>query len=147
MDWVHLHLALNHVPVLGTVFVGLLLGAALFRKSDELKRVSLVGFVALVVVSIPIKFTGDFASEKLAGAEWLDKSRMAAHEQSADQATTCMFLLGLAAGFGLWQGRGGRKVRSVTLWVVLALAAVTFLLMARTANSGGELRHEEIRQT
>ena len=47
MDWVHLHLALNHVPVLGTVFVGLLLGAALFRKSDELKRVSLVGFVAL----------------------------------------------------------------------------------------------------
>ena len=99
------------------------------------------------MVSIPIKFTGDFASEKLAGAEWLDKSRMAVHEQSADQATTCMFLLGLAAGFGLWQGRGGRKVRPVTLWVVLALAAVTFLLMARTANSGGEIRHEEIRQT
>ena len=64
-------MALNHVPVLGTVFVGLLLGAALLRKSEKLKRVSLVGFVALAVVSIPIKFTGDFASEKLAGDKWL----------------------------------------------------------------------------
>ena len=111
MDWVHLHLALNHVPVLGTVFVGLLLAVALIRKSDELKRVSLVAFVALAVVSIPIKFTGDFAHEKLTKAEWLDQSRAVAHEQMADQATTGMFLLGLVAAFALWQGRGGGAPR------------------------------------
>ena len=145
MDWVHLHLALNHVPVLGTIFVALLLGVALLRKSNELKRVSLVAFVALAVVSIPIKFTGDFAHEKLAKAEWLDQSRAVAHEQMADQATTGMFLLGLVAAFALWQGRGDRELRQVTLWVVLAFALATFALMVRTANSGGELRHEEIR--
>ena len=145
MDWIHLHLALNHVPVLGTLFVGLLLGVALIRKSDELKRVSLVAFVALAVVSIAIKFTGDFAHEKLDDAAWLDQDRAAAHEQSADQATTGMFLLGLAAAFALWQGRSERELRPVTLWVVLALAVATFALMARTANYGVELRHEEIR--
>ena len=140
-------MALNHVPVLGTVFVGLLLAVALIRKSDELKRVSLVAFVALAVVSTPIKFTGDFAHEKLAKAEWLDQSRAVAHEQMADQATTGMFLLGLVAAFALWQGRGDRELRQATLWVVLVLAIATFALMARTANSGGELRHEEIRRT
>ena len=147
MNWVHLHLALNHVPVLGTFFVGLLLVAALIRNSDELKRCSLIGFVALALVSIPIKFTGDFANEKLAGASWLAEDRVTVHEQAADQATTGMFLLGLAAAFALWQSRGSRPIAQATLWTVLLLSLVTFLLMIRTANLGGEIRHEEIRQS
>ena len=147
MNWVHLHLALNHVPVLGTFFVGLLLGAALIRNSEELKRCSLIGFVALALVSIPIKFTGDFANEKLVGASWLAVERVTVHEQAADQATTGMFLLGLAAAFALWQGRGSRPIAQATLWTVLLLSLVTFLLMIRTANLGGEIRHEEIRQS
>ena len=76
MNWVHLHLALNHVPVLGTFFVGLLLGAGLIRNSEELKRCSLIGFVALALVSIPIKFTGDFANERLVGTSWLEADRV-----------------------------------------------------------------------
>ena len=147
MNWVHLHLALNHVPVLGTLFVGLLLVAALIRNSEELKRCSLIGFVALALVSIPIKFTGDFANEKLVGDSWLVAERVTAHEQAADQATTGMFLLGLAAAFALWQGRGSRPIAQATLWTVLLLSLVTFLLMIRTANLGGEIRHEEIRQS
>ena len=147
MNWVHLHLALNHVPVLGTLFVGLLLVAALVRNSEELKRCSLIGFVALALVSIPIKFTGDFANEKLAGASWLAEDRVTVHEQAADQATTGMFLLGLAAAFALWQGRGSRPIAQATLWTVLLLSLLTFLLMIRTANLGGEIRHEEIRQS
>ena len=147
MNWAHLHLALNHVPVLGTLFVSLLLGAALIRNSEELKRCSLIGFVVLALVSIPIKFTGDFANEKLASASWLEAERVIVHEQAADQATTGMFLLGLAAAFALWQGRGSRPIAQATLWTVLLLSLVTFLLMIRTANLGGEIRHEEIRQS
>ena len=147
MNWVHLHLALNHVPVLGTFFVGLLLVAPLVRNSEELKRCSLIGFVALALVSIPIKFTGDFANEKLAGASWLAEDRVTVQEQAAEQATTGMFLLGLAAAFALWQGRGSRPIAQATLWTVLLLSLLTFLLMIRTANLGGEIRHEEIRQS
>ena len=127
--------------------MGLLLGVGLIRNSGELKRCSVIGFVALALVSIPIKFTGDFANEKLTGSNWLEEERVANHEQAADQATTGMFLLGLAAAFALWQGRGDRAIRPVMLWVLLFLALATFLLMVRTANSGGEIRHEEIRQT
>ena len=147
MNWVHLHLALNHVPVLGTFFVGLLLGVGLIRNSEELKRCSLIGFVALALVSIPIKFTGDFANEKLVGTSWLEVDRVIVHEQAADQATTGMFLLGLAAVFALWQGRASRPIRKVLLWTVLLLSLITFSMMLRTASLGGEIRHEEIRQS
>ena len=40
MDPAHLHLMLNHIPVLGTAFGMALIAWALFRKSEELKRVS-----------------------------------------------------------------------------------------------------------
>lgn len=40
MNWAHVHLSLNHLPVVGTFFGVLLLLLALLRKSEELKRVS-----------------------------------------------------------------------------------------------------------
>jgi len=145
MNWVHLHLALNHIPVLGTLFVGIMLVTALVKSSEELKRLSFVWFVALTIVSIPIKFTGDFAYEAAADSAWMPAAGVAAHERAADQATTGMFLLGLVAAFGLFRGRGQRSIPGWVLGGTVILALVTFALMARTANLGGQLRHEEIR--
>lgn len=145
MNWVHLHLALNHIPVLGTLFVGILLVTALVKRSDELMRLSLIGLVALAMVSIPIKFTGDFAFESMRNTDWMPVEIASAHEQAADQATSGMFLLGLAAAFGVYRSRGGRRLPGWLLGLTLALALLTFVLMARAANLGGQLRHEEIR--
>lgn len=147
MNWVHLHLALNHVPVLGVLFCGLLLGVGLVRRSDELQRVSLWALVLLTAASIAIKFTGDFAAEALTtqkGGVALSKNLLNAHEQSADQATTGVFLLGLAAAAGLFAARGGKPVPRWAVLTALLLALATFGLMARTANLGGQLRHPEI---
>ncbi|MEY4201926.1 MAG: hypothetical protein RLZZ265_3666, partial [Verrucomicrobiota bacterium] len=146
-----LHLALNHVPVLGALFGALLLAMGLVRRSDELQRVSLWALALLAAVSIPIKFTGDFASEALAakgGAPatiTLEPKLLNTHEQAADQATTGVFLLGLVAAAGLFAARGGRALPKWAVITSLGLALVTFLLMARTANLGGQLRHPEIR--
>ena len=116
----------------------------MLRKSDELTRLSLVLFVALSVVSIPIKFTGDFAYEEAADMDWMEDARATAHEQSADQATTGVFLLGITAAVGLYVGRK----TAIPKWVVpvtLTLGVLTFGLMARSAFLGGQLRHTEIR--
>lgn len=150
MNWVHLHLALNHVPVLGALFGALLLLVGFIRRSEELQRVSLWALALLAAVSIPIKFTGDFASETLAEpgdarlAVKLDPKQLSAHEQAADQATTGIFLLGLVAAAGLFAARGGQPLPKWAVTTSLVLAVATFLLMARTANLGGQLRHPEI---
>ncbi|MGB0579798.1 MAG: hypothetical protein ACPGVU_08875 [Limisphaerales bacterium] len=145
MDWVHLHLALNHVPVLGSLFVGLLLLCAMFKKSEELKRLSLWWLVVLMLVSIPIKFTGDFADENKPEAIAAESALIKAHEDAADQATTGIFLAGVLAAVALFQARGGKAVPQWGMIASLVLSLVTFALMARTANLGGEIRHTEIR--
>ncbi|MDG2384343.1 MAG: hypothetical protein P8N76_21925 [Pirellulaceae bacterium] len=145
MTWVHLHLALNHIPVLGTLFVGILFVIAFAKRSPELTRLSLIAFVTLTVISIPIKFTGDFAYESMAEADWMPADIAQAHEQAADQATSAIFLLGLASMLGLYLGRGSRRLPVWSLVVTSVLTVITFVLMARAANLGGQLRHEEIR--
>ena len=147
MNWVHLHLALNHIPVLGTLFVGLLLVTALIKHNREMVRLSLIWFVTLTLVSIPIKFTGDFAHQATIDSEWLPTEIVANHEQAADQATSAIFVLGLFAAYGLFQGRDNRPIPIWLTVVITILTLGTFALMARTANLGGQLRHEEIRPT
>ena len=147
MDWVHLHLALNHLPVWGTLFVLFLLLVGMFKSSDELKRLALWWTVILAALSIPIKFTGDFAVPLIETQPWLDSSLVSNHEQAADQATTGVFLMGLAAALGLYRGRGKRDISRAICITILVLTLLTFLLMARTANLGGQIRHEEIRDS
>lgn len=145
MDWVHLHLALNHLPVLGTPFLlGLLLWSWARRQSVTL-RFCLWLFIVLAAASIAIKFTGDFAAEKIETTQGFDKALVKSHEESADQATTGVFVMGIAAAVALFLSRGGRAVPKWLLGLLALLALATFALMARTANLGGHIRHPEIR--
>lgn len=145
MDWPHLHLALNHVPVLGTAFLLLLLLTACWRRSDELLRLALGWQVGLTILAVPIKFTGDFANEAMGDSLASEQSLVQRHEQSADQATTGIFLAGVAAAVTLILGRKGRPLPVWGVRTTLALIVVTQGLMLRTASDGGKIRHPEIR--
>lgn len=146
VDWPHLHLALNHVPVIGTPFLLLLLGWGWARRSAEITRLALLWLVPFAALSIALKFTGDFAAEESAGRLEPVREFVERHEQAADQATAGVFLLGLAAAQALWRGRRGRPVPSWSLALVAVLGLATGLLLARTANLGGQIGHPELRQ-
>ena len=118
MDWVHLHLALNHVPVLGSLFVSGLLAWGCWRGSREIIRLSLWLLVALTAAAIPIKFTGDFAAEAVVSRVDFERELIDQHEESADQATTAVVALGVAAALTLFLSRGGRPFPKWALMVV-----------------------------
>jgi hypothetical protein len=145
MDWTHLHLVLNHVPVLGTPFLLGLLWWSWLRRQAVTLRFCLGLFVVLAAASVAIKFTGDFAAEKVEGWQAIDKAWIGRHEESADQATTGVFLMGVAAVAALFLSRGGRATPRWVIVLLSLLALATFGLMVRTANLGGHIRHPEIR--
>jgi uncharacterized membrane protein len=145
MNPVHLHLMLNHVPVLGSVFGLLLLGAALLRKSRELQKVSLAVCVIAAAVAIPVYFTGEPAEERIEHLPGVAKAIIEEHEEAAVVALVSILVLGAVAAAGLIVFRGQR---SIPRWFVNAsfiMALVTVGLMLRTANLGGKVRHTEIR--
>ncbi len=54
MNYAHVHLLLNHLPVVGALFGLLLLVVAILHNSGELKKAGLWIFVILALISIPI---------------------------------------------------------------------------------------------
>ena len=66
------------------------------------------------------------------------------HEQSADQAATGVFVLGIVAALAVFLSRNGRRAPKWALATVIFVGLGTFALMARTANYGGHIRHSEI---
>ncbi len=102
-------------------------------------------FVMLAAASIAIKFTGDFAAEVLEKTPGFDQAFIERHEQAADQASTGVFFMGIAAAVALFLSRGGRPTPKWSLGLLAVLVVATFLLMVRCANLGGHIRHPEIR--
>ncbi len=146
MDWRQIHLALNHLPVIGLPLVLLLLLIGWKRRSEEVMRLALWAVALLSVAAIAIKFTGDFAAEQHAAQFVSAKEFVSQHEQAGDQVTTAVFLLALSAVLALWFGRAKRPLKIWTVMLVLALGVVTSALYMRCAHSGGQISHPELRR-
>jgi uncharacterized membrane protein len=155
MSLVHLHLLLNHFPTVGMVIgVGLFV-VALLMRSDHLERASLLIFFGIAVLTIPTYVSGNNAQMMICAVKKgaqdctdpaISKAMIEAHEGAALPAFAVMILNGAFAWLGLWQYRRFSHVARWNLAVILLLSIVTFGLMARSANLGGEIRHPEIRE-
>jgi len=144
----HLHLVLNHIPVLGTMlFAPLVLLWGLLRQSRDVTQIALLLTVLLAVTAIPIYLTGEPAEEQLEHQPWFDKQRVEAHEERAEAALIAVLVTGVAALGGLWLSRGGRPYRRGISAVVLLGLVVSAVLFALAALDGGQIRHDEIRPT
>jgi uncharacterized membrane protein len=145
MNLAHVHLLLNHFPTIGMI-VGLgLYVVAILAKSDHLKSASLGIFFCIALLSIPTFATGTSARLALAKSPEVSTAMIDSHETAAFEALWFMELTGALAWMGLWQYRRLARFPQATLAAVLLAGLLTFGLMARAANIGGEIRHPEIR--
>lgn len=142
---VHIHLLLNHLPIIGT-FVGiLLLLSAIVRHSEELRRVSLATFVIVAVLTIPVYLTGEGAEEAVEGLPAVTEALIEEHQDAALVSFIASGVLGVIALAGLWRYRPGAQVPRPLVNGVLLLAIVVGGLMVWTGGLGGQIRHSEIR--
>lgn len=144
MSAVHLHLLLNHLPVVGTVLGILLLAVAWARGSAELTRVTLGLFVFLAVAALAVYLTGEPAEEMVEGLAGVSGATVERHEEAALAATLALGAYGLLALASLLRFRRRAIPRSVAA-LALALALVPAGAMGFAANLGGQIRHSEIR--
>ncbi|HEY2858489.1 MAG TPA: DUF2214 family protein [Terracidiphilus sp.] len=145
MNLAHVHLLLNHFPTVGMIVgLGLFL-VAVAGKSDHLKSASLVIFFGIALLSIPTFVSGTAAGLTLSKNPEVSKAMVDTHETAALEALAVMELTGALAWLGLWQRRRLSHFPQGTLAAVLFTGLLTFGLMARAANIGGEIRHPELR--
>src|SRR5580704_2219406 len=145
MDLAHIHLLLNHFPTIGYIIGGGLFVLALIMKSDHLKIASLVILLGIALLAIPTYMSGNGAQDAIKSLPGVSKSMIENHEGAALVALAFMLLTGAFAWLGLWQFRRLARIPNWNLTVILLLTLVSFGLMGRASNLGGDIRHAEIR--
>ena len=141
----HLHLLLNHVPVLGSVVALLLLGSGITAKSRALLTAGLVGMLIVGLVTIPVFLSGEPAEEMVEGQPHVSELAIHDHEEMAETARWAAFAGGLLALAGLLLGRSRKLYPAWIPGAGVLLSLATVILMALTANLGGKVSHPEIR--
>ncbi len=145
MNGAHLHLILNHFPIVGLIFSVILLAAALYRKSPELTRAAAVAFVAIAVVAIPVYLTGEPAEEIVEHMPGVAEDILERHETAGLVSLIALELLGAVALLGLVVSRGAQTLPRWLGPTLMALAVAVTAWVGWTANLGGQITHEEAR--
>ena len=148
MDEVHLHLLLNHFPIIGTLFGVLFLAYGLFTKDKSILHAGLFVLFLMALLAIPTQLTGEGAEEAVERLG-VDHDVIHEHEEAAELAIWFMVGLGLLALATLLISRrtSGRDTVLRGLYLAtLILSVVVFVMMARVGNMGGEIRHTEVRE-
>jgi len=146
MTAAHVHLLLNHIPILGSIFGLLVLSYGMLRKSDEIKKTSLGVFVITALVTIPVYLTGDGAAKIVSNLPGVSTAIIQQHDQAATITMFAIQILGALSLLSLWLSwRSRRELRSWMTLGVFILAMINSGLGAWTGSIGGQIRHTEVR--
>jgi uncharacterized membrane protein len=144
LNWTHIHLMLNHVPVIGLAVPIVFLLIDWVRKNRKLEWISLQMFVAFAVLTIPVYLTGSPASHKMREMPGISREAIHLHSVAADFAFWTMEGLGAFSLCTLYKFRSSAAIPPRLTAALLTLAVTTLGLMIWTANLGGKIRHPEI---
>ncbi len=145
MNPAHLHLLLNHVPVLAVPFGLAVLGWTLLRPRPELARIALAIFVFSALATIPTYLSGEPAEDAIEGVAADIEPWVEPHEEAALVSLILGEALGVVGLVELWRARRAVSPSRPMTMVTLVLALATAGSLAYTANLGGLIRHTEIR--
>jgi uncharacterized membrane protein len=145
--WSHIHMILNHVPTIGFTFALGFYIVALVIDNVVMKRSSLVLFVICAIFCVPTYVTGAASMWALTQPPMpgISKGLINAHRDMALLTLFGVAFTGGAAWLELWRFRYIGRFSTTSLYVVLALAVITFGVMAETGHRGGQINHPEIR--
>ncbi|HWV58092.1 MAG TPA: hypothetical protein VNZ57_11635 [Longimicrobiales bacterium] len=144
MNWAHVHLALNHAPVIGVFGVALLLVIALAIRNVTVARIAAGFLVLLAVITVIVYLTGDAAEHLVEELPGVSHDAIEHHEGVSFYSTVVMVVAGVTALFPLLRWSRPERYSGRTLAIVLAVTLIGCGVMVWTANTGGRIRHTEI---
>ena len=104
MNYEHLHLLLNHFPIIGSfIALGLFL-VSFFGKNEDLRRASYIVFAGVALMTIPAFMTG-FAAQPMLKGPGVADALIRRHEGSALLSLWFVVATGTLALIGLWQSQ------------------------------------------
>ena len=145
MNSAQIHLALSHFPLFGILTGLFILAYGYIFKKEQLSLTALIIFVVTAVIAIPVFLTGEDAGEIIKNLPGVSDSLKEAHEELAEKVIWLIGLLGVLSAAALYVWLKIRHKFKLACLIVIAMALISFGFLVKVGNSGGEIRHTEIR--
>lgn len=146
MNDAHLHLLVNHFPIIVT-FLGFgILIVGMFLKNNSVKNTAYFLFVVAALFALASMATGEGAEELVEDMPNIGKAIIHEHEELAEKLALVLYATGLFSLLSLYTSIKKNKFANKLSIVTLILALAASILAIGVGNSGGEIRHTEIRE-
>lgn len=145
MDATHIHLIINHIPILFIPVALLIFIWGWMRDIKPFHTLSMWGFILSAVAAYIAFESGEGAEDTVERLAGVGEQFIHDHEEWAEWSLWGSIALGLAAIAGLYTDRMKQRAKKIVMSALIILALITSGLMTYTAYLGGQIRHTEIR--
>ena len=146
MNEAHLHLVVNHFPIIGTILGFGILLVGVISKNNSVKNTAYCLFILGAVFAFSSMATGEGAEEMVEDMPSIGHKIIHEHEEMAEKLAVVLYLLGLVSIAGLYTNFKNHSKAILVSFLALAIATVGIFLGQQTGTTGGEIRHTEIRE-
>lgn len=145
MNDAHLHMVVNHFPIIGTIFgLGILI-IGIVLKNKSVKTVAYVLFIIAALFGAFSMGTGEGAEELVEDMPSVGKQIIHEHEELAETLALLLYIIGAFSILSLYFSIKKIVFEKHTSILVVILALVAVFFAKQVGTSGGEIRHTEIR--
>ena len=145
MNDAHLHMVVNHFPIIGTILGLGILVTGIILKNNSVKSTAYALFVVAAVFAAFSMGTGEGAEELVEDMPSVGKQVIHEHEEMAEKLAIVLYALGVIALIGLFMNFKNKASTKYVSYVALVVAVIGVFFAQQTGTTGGEIRHTEIR--
>lgn len=145
MNDAHLHMVVNHFPIVGTIVAIGILIAGLLNKNQSIINTAYVLFIIGAVFGILSMNTGEGAEELVEDMPGIGWKIIHEHEELAEKMALLLDVLGILSLVGFYFQYKNNLKQKLVSYLLLVLSIASLFVIQKVGTSGGEIRHTEIR--
>jgi hypothetical protein len=145
MEATHVHLLLNHIPILGSVFGVLLLIVGMIIKNQSVEITGTATLLLACAMTLPVYFSGEEAEHTVESMAVVSEYELEEHEEHAELSLWIMMVAGVSALFSLIAYARAPHLISKTRIATAIIGGLGFITLIPLANHGGKIIHQELR--
>ena len=145
MDELHLHLVVNHLPIIFPIVGIIILLIGIFSKSEVTKRNAYIIFILGALTSIAAMGTGEGAENSATKIAGLSENLIEKHEEVSEIFAALTYVLGAISLIALIASFRNSVISKYAPILVGILAVICLFFAQKVGTTGGEIKHNEIR--
>nr|WP_314864822.1 DUF2231 domain-containing protein [uncultured Flavobacterium sp.] len=145
MNDAHLHMVVNHFPIIGTILAIGILISGLVLKNSTIRNTSYFVFIIAAIFGALSMWTGEGAEELVKDMPNVGWEIIHEHEEIAEKLALLLYVLGLLSVVALYLNYKKNAKEKMVSFIILGIALANLVVVQKVGTSGGEIRHTEIR--